>query len=547
MTQQSSTLDSSVPATGVVIELRTLLWAAAVGLFVALRIGPTWQAGVAGAELVHLSGAWQASIGEAGDSRFVSSLFQAISAFMLKGNESEVPIRVLAVVASLGIPFALYRLRASIGEPAALFALVFIAIDPIGILYTTGATAMALDVPVALGLLVLVTRDHKLSPALLAVAGFALGVTGPIVLTLGLAILVTKLLKREAFDKNAVASIAAGAFVGMVLSLANWGLGGFGGGIAPINILAGSFDERWSTPTSLQVLGMYSWPLAAGGLFYAAVIARRAMNGSPPPPILLLCAAWAAIGLAWLVASAAAHSPAPVLGLTLPCSILAAAGLVELIGMLRSESWQAARFVAPAGIVAGLIAITRGIRWARLDNLGTTSQRIQVIVLVFVVIGAVLWLLRRGESRPVLGIIAAAVGGLLVLSGTFGVGLSGSSELVLSPLSTVQARQLHDRAVSEGVTRVAVHPRFEDDVTWPFRGIDEIVVTTQPQLTDGLVVWPADQAGPDGFSPIEGTWRLISEVTPPTRDGLTFIKWLSDRNNIAITGTTIAVYRGAEE
>ncbi len=536
-----------IASPGIVIELRTIAWAAAVLLFVALRIGPTWQAGVNGAELVHLAGAWQASIGETGDTRFVSTLFQALSAIFFKGSESEVPLRVLTVVASHAIPLTLYRLRRTLGDATALVALAFIAIDPIGILYTTSASAMALDVPVALGLLVLATEPRKWHPGILAAAGFAVAVTGPIVLALAVGLVVLRLVQRAPFEKLSVLPIAAGVVAGALLSLANFGLGGFGSGIAPINLLAGSFDERWSTAKTIEVFGMYSWPLAAGGIAYGVVIVRRLNARAEVSLVLMATFAWAVASFAWMVASVAAHSPAPVLALTLPCSILAAAGLVEALSHLSNESWRGTRFALPAAVAAGLIAMTRAIDWARAANIGGFSERLQVILLLSLAIVALAYLCWQAKTRPVVALVGLVVGVLLVLPGSFGVGLSGTSEAVLSPLSTTQARQVHDRALASGTNSITVHPRLESQVTWPFRGIDTIVITSQPGPDDRFVVWPADLPPPEGFAPLEGTWLLESEATPPTLDGLVFIKWLSDRNNVAITGTSVAVYLRANQ
>ena len=89
---------------GYEISVRHLLWLTAALVFVLLRLGPVWQAPVGGAELIHLSGAWQAREG-IGDDRYVPSLFQAISAAFLRASSSEVGPRVIAFLASSGASY----------------------------------------------------------------------------------------------------------------------------------------------------------------------------------------------------------------------------------------------------------------------------------------------------------------------------------------------------------------------------------------------------------------------------------------------------------
>jgi len=142
---------------GVSISLSTVAWVAAGLVFVLLRVGPTWRAPVAGPELLHLAGAWQAREG-IGDARFVPTLFQALASVLLRLSSSEVPARLLALLATATIPGALYVLRPQLGNVGALLALCFLTLDGPGIALGTSASAMGFDLAVAAWLFVALSR-----------------------------------------------------------------------------------------------------------------------------------------------------------------------------------------------------------------------------------------------------------------------------------------------------------------------------------------------------------------------------------------------------
>ena len=70
-----------------------LAWAVAAGIFVLLRLGPVWQAPVGGAELDHLSGAWQASIGVPPALSFSRNVTRKWNV-----QSTEIPIAMLPVI-----------------------------------------------------------------------------------------------------------------------------------------------------------------------------------------------------------------------------------------------------------------------------------------------------------------------------------------------------------------------------------------------------------------------------------------------------------------
>ncbi len=122
------------------LSVGALAWGVLAVLFVAVRAGTALGAPVGGVELAGLSGAWQAHVG-VDDARFIPTFFQALAAFTFEWTTSEMPARVLALLATASIPVAVYRLRPRLGEAGALFVLLLLAIDAPAVLL--GATASA--------------------------------------------------------------------------------------------------------------------------------------------------------------------------------------------------------------------------------------------------------------------------------------------------------------------------------------------------------------------------------------------------------------------
>ena len=144
------------------VSVGTLLWLGLGALFVFTRLAGMMSIPVGGAELDALSGAWQAHDGHS-DSRYIPTLFQGVTALSFSFTTSETPARVLALLASLSLPVALYRLRLTFGEVAMLGALLVLALDPAAILFGSTASASGFDIAVALWLLVL-ANEARVSP-----------------------------------------------------------------------------------------------------------------------------------------------------------------------------------------------------------------------------------------------------------------------------------------------------------------------------------------------------------------------------------------------
>jgi hypothetical protein len=216
-----------------------LAWAVVAVAFVALRIAPIWHTPVAGAELIHLSGAWQARVGVA-DNRFVPTLFQALSALLLHWSSSEIPSRLLAFAATATIPGALYALRGRLGDAGALIALILLAFDGPAITVGASASAMGFDLAIALWLFALTTR-RSIPGWLAALAGFAVATAGPITLPLVAGWAIVHLLRRSYPPPVLASWCAGGVVIGVLLATFRFGLGIDGGlRIPPFQLFAAS-------------------------------------------------------------------------------------------------------------------------------------------------------------------------------------------------------------------------------------------------------------------------------------------------------------------
>jgi hypothetical protein len=135
------------------------------------------------------------------------------------------------------------------------------------------------------------------------------------------------------------------------------------------------------------------------------------------------------------------------------------------------------------------------------------------------------------------------------LSGGLGVGLSAGSEPSPSPYLTGQAHELRDIALQTAAANhgtIVVHPDLADDVTWPFRDSGTIVVASRVPGDAAIVLWPAGQPAPSGYTALSGDWALIGDVQPPTADFLTYLRWIANRGTAKNNSEPIAVYLKAK-
>jgi len=536
------------PAPLFTISVGTLAWAAVIALFAGLRIGPTWQAPVVGAELIHLSGAWQASIG-VDDDRFIATLFQAITALLLGVSDSEVGPRVLATLATLTIPVALYRLRPVLTDAGALLALILLAVDAPGIVLGTSATAMGFDLAIATWGFVLIAGRLPRNAATCATAGF-LGVTaGAIVLPFALALALQMAYRRQVAAPRLAANVAAGAFAGLLVSLVRYGTGIAASPLPGLQLFIDSFDQPWSTASGGEVLAIFALAQVAGGVAAATWWLRRPAAERPSPAIGFALL-WAAAAGAWALASLNADTPAAGAALTLPLALASGPALAAALNAMWRADWSVARFMIPAGAVTLLIAGNWVIDWARFEEMGDTGSRIVVTGMLVSTAVALAPLAYFRPMRATLVAPALVLAAIPVLSGAFDAGLSANPDPLLSPRLAAQAGNLRTDMLREAAERggqIVIHPSLEREITWAFRDSGALVIAAPPPLETAVLIWPANLPQPEGFLPLEGQWALTEAVHTPSDTLLDYLHWLIDRNSLAVTPERIAIYVRASE
>ncbi|MCC6388387.1 MAG: hypothetical protein IT302_13515 [Dehalococcoidia bacterium] len=522
-----------------------LAWAVLGALFLALRLGPTWQAPVGGAEWLHLSGAWQARAGEP-DGRFVPSLFQALSTLILHISASEIGPRIAAFIASASIPAAVWMLRSKLGEAGALASLLLVALDAPAIAFGASASAMGFDLPIALWLLVLVTRDRPVRPWLVAAAAFAAVTAGPIPLPL-IAAWATLALARGARPPAAQwGPLAIGAAAGVLAASLRFGLGFDGLRIPAIDLFAASFEEQWASSSAFELTMLYSPPLLVAAFGAAIGIVVSARKGEHVPPVAVLLLGWFAFALSWLLSSAGEHTPAPLAAVTLPAALLAGPALVRAFGAMWRAEWRLARYLVPAAAAFLLFAIAIIVHWGQVDAVGGAQDRVMTGLLLGGAGVAALAVALERRAAPALLALGLGVSIFPVLAGAFGVALSAGAEPIPSPVSPPQARELRDLALARakaGGGTIVIHPSLEADATWPVRESGEITVASRAPADAAIVVWPADLPAPEGMVRVSGAWSFARAHRAP--DGfLRYVKWYTHRNAAVSTSVPAAVYVG---
>ncbi len=541
MTQPTESASGPVPRAVVTIRISTLAWGAVVLVFLLLRLGPVWRAPVSGAELIHLSGAWQAR-GSISDARFVPTLFQAITALSLHWTISEIAARVVAFAAVATIPAAVYLLRHRLGEAGALLALVLLAFDAPGLLLGSQASALGFDLPLTLWLFVLMTRRPSW-PWVWPLAAFLVMMSGPLTLPLIFGWAASRLWRRDYPRPRQAILTAAAALLGVVVTSLRFGLGWDNLVIAPLRLFADGYHQAWSTATVTDAILVYSWPLLAAVAVAVALISARRHSIRGLDPHNQVLGGWALASLAWALSSSQSHTIVPLVALTTPCAIFLGPVLARGISAMVRADWISARFLIPAVGFLGLVAIAIAINWAHLGY-APTSQRVFLVLLIALMGAGAATVAALEPARPAL--VACGVALLLpLLAGTMGIALSVNEAPLLSPTSPTQARELRDIALQQAADLhglVVVHTSFKDDITWPFRDSGTLVVATRIPADAAVVIWPAELPKPDGMDRLEGDWALVNEVNQPSGSFLVYLHWLIDRRSVTTSPLQVAVY-----
>jgi hypothetical protein len=539
--------DPGAPSPGpLTVSVGALAWTGAALLFLGVRLGVTWQAPVGGAELVHLSGAWQAAVG-IDDPRFVPTLFQALAAALFKFTTSEVPARVLAYAVTGTVPVAVYLLRRPLGEAGALLALVLLALDGVGIWQGVAASAAALDIALSLWLLVLMDRKRR-EPWLCGIAGFLVASAGPLPLVLAAAALGVALARGRSLPRVPAVAAAGGGLIAIAAASLGFGFGAEGLTVPPFDVFAASFEQRWSTATAFDATLLYAWPALVLGVAGAAVVVQRRAGGISTTQLTLL--AWLGLGLAWLFVAPGLHSTLAVTAATTPAALLAGPFLSRAASAALHADWGYARFVLPAAGVAMLVAFAVMARWAREGTVRDDGEIFIVALLVAAVAGGMVALAVQPASRALLPAILGGGAVVALIAAASGVAFSGMSEPIPSPLHSPQAPVLRAIALQLSQERggpIVVHPDYRDDVTWAFRDSGTIVIASRVPSGAGIVIWPPTLPQPDGYVPVTGDWALVRTIEPPTGGFLDYLNWFSDRNGVVTRNEAVAVYTGSRE
>ena len=528
------------------VRLGTLLWLAGGSLFIVLRIAGLVSIPMGGVELHSISGAWQASLGVQ-DDRFVPTLFQAITALIFRGLDNEIWPRLLAVAAAATVPFALHRLRDTLSEPGALIALLVLTFDAPGILVTSTANLSALDIPLALWLLVFL-RQQTHAPMVVALLGFGLATAGAIVLPLVLGVAAVRLARQDYPSPVSLAYGGGGALAGIGAASLQFGLGWDGLRIPPVEAFAAGFQFSWSTNTVGELALIYLVPLLLVGLAAAGWSTWRLVEGGHPEELTTLGAF--AIAVLWLFASLGEQDVVPLAAYGLFAALVIGQAAQPIVTRILEADWTWARFLVPVAIGALLISLSFLMEWARDRRVGELHEQVAFWGMLLVAAGAVVSVLSSRASSLAALVVPLPLLLAAHLTGVFGVAFGGPNEPMPSPISPVQAREVRDIAVTardEFGGDIIVHPRYEQAITWAFRESGEVIIASQVPFTAVAVVWPTELPPPEGFSIVDGEWALLRERTGPEGGLLDYLRWYFNRNTLGVGSTPVSVYlKGGE-
>lgn len=520
------------------VSVATLAWLAGAALFVGLRGVAAFRLPVFGAEIDHLSGAWFAAIG-VDDDRYVPTLFQAITAGLLRADDSELWPRLIAVAGSATIPAALYLLRPRLGEVGAWGALVLLGLNPLSIAMSSTANAMALDETVAAWLAVLFLRGWW-NPATSAFAGFVVALSGFAPLLVVAAAASSHRSAWRALPWARLVAGAAGAAAGLVAASARFGLGMDELVVPPFDLLAAGSERGWATATSGELVILYVMPI----LVAAAAGAALAVGGrAPVHPVALW--AWTALALGWWLFSLGTTSPAPAAALSLPAALVGGPVFACIRRPGQAADLRLGLSALAAMVVFWILAGAIVADWARLERSGPAGEQALVALFLAAATLAVVGIV-YARSAALLVPLAVAAGLLWLVPGTMRI-TTGAAEPLTSPLSPDGARILRGIALAAaGDGFIVVHPDLEEAVAWPFRDSGTLLIASRVPPTASVLLWPASAPAPEGFLPLAGDWALTRTIRTPVADLLDYLHWMLDRNTLAPVPERIAIYTRAE-
>ncbi len=525
------------------VTMASVAWAVAIAIFILLRVGVVWRAPVGGAELDHLSGAWQASNGVE-DSRYVSTLYQAVTALTLGWTESETPARALALAGTLTIPLALLLLRRALGEGGALLTLLLLALDPAGIAIGATATAAAWDAAIAVWLVAALVAGRPPPWAWLPIA-FLAATAGPLTLPVIAGAVVVAAMRGQRPAREAVLWGALGAALGLLLASLQFGLGAEGLRIPSLHLLAVGFGEPWSGATVAQLAALYGLPLLVGGAGAGVwLIARLRRERRAPAPAEALALGMAGVAAIWFLVAMPSHSPLPLAAATLAFSFLLGPALARLADRLLDARWGEGRWLLAAALALAGIAAFALSGLAHAGGSGGNAEQALFAASLTLAAAAVAALASGRETAPLAFLPALAAGGALLVAGASGVALSAGGEPLPGPVSPASARDIRDVALEASASggSVVVHERYREALTWPFRDSGDVVLASHaPPPGAAVLIWPIDEPAPEGFTALEGRWALERAIRGPA-GFLGYVRWLTERNSLGEELELVAIY-----
>lgn len=525
------------------VSVSALCWLVLGTAFVAMRLAFALSAPVGGPELDGLSGAWQAASGT-GDPRFVPTLFQGVTALLFRAFDSELAPRLTLAAVSVSVPLLLWRLRPALGEGGALAALLLLTFDAPAILLGGGASAMGLDIPIALAVFAAV-QEPRLPPWAWAITGALVATAGPPPMVIAVGIGAVRLARQDYPGRAALIGCCAGAAIGVAAASLRFGLGWDGLRVPPLDLFAESFDADWSTESTAALVRLYAWPLLLVGLAAAGWHALDRSAGRAIPRHAVEAASCGALALGWLVASGTSYSPVPLAAAAVPAALLGGPLVARAAVAAAGADWSLARYLLPVAALALAIVTAFLLEWAPQGEVGPIDEAFLAAGMAVAALAALVFCGWYPASRPALLVPAGAFLMLPMLSNAFAAATGSPNEPMPSPVSAAQARTLRDIAIetrdrSGGL--IVIHASFADAVTWPFRDSGDIVLATRVPPDATFVIWPVDAEAPEGFDVLEGSWALLGERQGPDGDFLDYLRWYANRNTLNADHLAVAVY-----
>ena len=520
-----------------------LTWLVLGAVFVGFRLAGLLSLPVGGAELDSLSGAWQAHAGNT-DERFVPTLFQALTAWSFSATTSEMPARVLALLASCSIPFALWRLRPTLGETGAMAALLVLAIDPFSTLLGATAWVGAFDTAIVLWLLVMANQDGLPNWAY-GVAGLVTATAGPIVLPAVVGIAAVRLAQQDYPARDRLLWALAGAVLGGLIAATGFGHGFQDPTLPPIAAFARGFDAPWSTESTGSLLELYGFPMLAVGILAAVFHAYECWRDELWPQESVSLFAWGGLSLAWVALSWGSSNPVPLAAVAIPSALLVAKVAPSVVENLGRVAWG---YAGPAVAGFTFLALVAGafvVDWARIGRVGDDREKLIVIGLSIAMLAFAGLLISARRTAPALVAPFVVAALLLAISATANISFGGPTEPLPSPISTVQGREIREIALKtrdEQGGLIVVHSDFKAESTWAMRDSGTVVYASRIPADATVVVWPVTMPAPDGFAVVEGQWSFEEIRKGPDGDFLNYLRWLTNRNVLKNSIVPLAVY-----